>query len=76
VFNFRRVDLLMRQWDVKQGRLEAALFKLRQTGKRPLANERGCMGGPKVREIQLEVGQYATGCLLVAVSSCLTQAAP
>lgn len=48
VFNFRRVDLLMRQWDVKQGQLEAALFKLRHTGQRPLANERGCMGGPKV----------------------------
>jgi hypothetical protein len=48
VFNFRRVDLLMRQWDVKQGRLEAALFKYRQTGQRPLANARGCLGGPKV----------------------------
>jgi hypothetical protein len=48
VFNFRRVDLLMRQWDVKQGRLEAALFKHRQTGQRPLANARGCLGGPKV----------------------------
>ena len=51
MFNFRRVDLLMRQWDVKQGQLEAALFKLRQTGQRPLANERGCMGGPKVRGV-------------------------
>jgi hypothetical protein len=50
VFNFRRVDLLMRQWDVKQGRLEAALFKYRQTGQRPLANERGCLGGPKVQD--------------------------
>jgi hypothetical protein len=48
VFNFRRVDLLMRQWDLKQGHLEAALFKYRQTGQRPLANARGCMGGPKV----------------------------
>lgn len=50
VFNFRRVDLLMRQWDVRQGRLEAAEFKLRQTGERPMVNQKGCWGGPKVRK--------------------------
>ncbi|KAF6257975.1 hypothetical protein COO60DRAFT_1701539 [Scenedesmus sp. NREL 46B-D3] len=59
VFNFRRVDLLMRQWDVKQGQLEAALFTHRQTGQRPQTNARGCLRGPKVDLIDKLTGEVA-----------------
>ncbi|KAF8056000.1 ERD4 [Scenedesmus sp. PABB004] len=50
VFNYRRVDLLMRVWDRKQGQLEHALFMLERTGKRPVCNT-SCCKGPKVDKI-------------------------
>lgn len=47
VFNYRRVDLLMRQWDIKQGQLEAAKFRYTMTRVRPQVGTKGCGRGEK-----------------------------
>eukprot|EP00878_Enallax_costatus_P009758 GHUV01010191.1.p1 GENE.GHUV01010191.1~~GHUV01010191.1.p1 ORF type:complete len:1012 (+),score=268.71 GHUV01010191.1:434-3469(+) len=48
VFNFRRVDLLMREWDNKQGQLETARFRYQHSGNRPTTATKACGRGDKV----------------------------
>jgi hypothetical protein len=54
VFNYRRVDLLIRVWDVRQGQLEAARFRLAQAGKRPTRKTK-CCGGEQVSQHQVNI---------------------
>jgi hypothetical protein len=53
VFNHRRVDLLIRMWDVRQGQLQAAQLKLAQAGKRPTRNGNESCGGQQVSQHQV-----------------------